>query len=309
MFGKDADEYFHAWAVAAFIGEVAAAGKAEYPLPLYANAALRDPVTPGPAGSYESGGPTDNVLPIWKAAAPALDILAPDIYMNDYAKVHKLLELYGRPDNPLFIPEISNAPEYARFFFMALGQQAIGFAPFGIDYTGYVNFPLGAKKWNDEALAPFAMNYRLVGPMMRELAQWSFDGKVRGVAENKATPAQTLELGAWKVTVSYGLPQFGFGDKPPGQPRAHRPRADRPARRRRVPGRRLSCRVDFQISGATAAAPSSSAAKQRQYLRVEEGSYDKGKFKPLRIWNGDQTDWGLNFTSAPQVLRVTLGTY
>jgi hypothetical protein len=29
----------------------------------------------------------------------------------------------------------------------------------------------------------------------------------------------------------------------------------------------------------------------------------------FHVWNGDQTDWGLNFTAAPQVLRVTLGTY
>src|SRR5215831_15969603 len=43
LFGKDADEFFHAWHVASFIGQVAAAGKAEYPLPLYVNAALRDP--------------------------------------------------------------------------------------------------------------------------------------------------------------------------------------------------------------------------------------------------------------------------
>jgi hypothetical protein len=33
------------------------------------------------------------------------------------------------------------------------------------------------------------------------------------------------------------------------------------------------------------------------------------QFKALRIWNGDQTDWGLNFASAPQVLRVRVGTY
>ena len=303
VFGKDADEYFHAWGVAAFIGEVAAAGKAEYALPLYANAALRDPIAPGPAGSYESGGPTDNVLPIWKAAAPALDILAPDIYMNDHAKVQRILELYGRPDNPLFISEISNAPEYARFFFMALGQQAIGFAPFGVDYTGYVNFPLGAKKWNDETLAPFAMNYRLVGPMMRELAQWGFDGKVKGIAEKKGTPSQTLELGAWKAIVSYGLPQFGFGDKPPGnaEPTGRALIVQLGDSEFLVTG--FHCRVDFQIGSAAA------SAKQRQYLRVEEGSYDKGKWKPLRIWNGDQTDWGLNFTSAPQILRVTVGTY
>ena len=46
-FGPDADEYFNAWSVARYVGQVAAAGKAIYPLPLYANAALRDPVASG----------------------------------------------------------------------------------------------------------------------------------------------------------------------------------------------------------------------------------------------------------------------
>ena len=62
------------------------------------------------------------------------------------------------------------------------------------------------------------------------------------------------------------------------------------------------CRVDFHISDTP-------PRKQRQFLRVEEGAYEDGVFKPIRIWNGDQTDWGLNFTSAPQVLRVSLATY
>jgi len=301
VFGKDADEYFHAWAVARDVGEVAAAGKAEYPLPLYANAALRDPFSAAP-GSYESGGPTDNVLPIWKAAAPAIDILAPDIYMDDHAKVQKVLELYGRADNPLFVPEISNASAYARFFFLALGQQAIGFSPFGIDYTGAVNFPLGAKRLSEETLAPFAMNFRLVGPMMRELAQLAFDDKVRAVAEKKGTPVQALEIGAWKVDVRYGLSQFGFGNNPPGnaEPVGRALIAQLGDDEFLVAG--FHCRVDFQPGGAA-------AAKQREYLRVEEGSYENGKWKPLRIWNGDQTDWGLNFTSAVQVLRVKVGTY
>jgi len=304
LFGKDADEYFHAWAVARYVGAVAAAGKAEYALPLYVNAALRDPLAPGPAGSYESGGPTDNVLPIWKVAAPAIDVIAPDIYMDDYAKVEKVLELYRRPDNALFVPEISNAPGYARFFFLALGGGAFGFSPFGIDYTGYVNFPLGAKKLTEEALAPFAMNYRLVAPMMRQLAQLGFDGKVKAVAEKKGVPAQTVELGGrWKAGVIYGVPQFGFGDHPPGNPE--------PVGRALIAQlgddeflvAGFHCRVDFQPSGLAA------AGRQREYVRVEEGSYENGAFKPLRIWNGDQTDWGLNFTSAPQILRVKLGTY
>lgn len=301
-FGKNADEFFHAWAVARYVGEVAAAGKAEYPLPLYANAALRDPIAPGPTVNWESGGPTDDVLPIWKAAAPALDLLAPDIYMDDYAKVDKVMELYRRPDNPLLIPEISNAAAYARFFFLALGHEALGFSPFGIDFTKYANFPLGARKMNEEALAPFTLNYQLVGPMMRELAQLGFEGKVHGVAEKKGTPAQSLEIGAWKVNVSYGLPQFGFGNNPPGnaEPVGGAFVAQLADNQFLVAG--FHCRLDFQT---TAAAPK----KQRDYVRVEEGTYDKGKFKFRRLWNGDQTDWGLNFSSDPVVLRVTLGTY
>jgi len=298
-FGKDADELFHAWAVARFIGEVAAAGKAEYALPLYVNAALRDPISPGPPGSYESGGPTDNVLGIWKAAAPAVDILAPDIYMNDDAKVQKVLEVYRRPDNALFVPEISNASEYARSFFSALGNQAIGFSPFGIDHTGFVNYPLGAKKVNEESLTPFALNYQLVEPAAREIARLNWEGKVKAVAERKGEAKRSMDFGAWRAEVSYGVEQFGFGNNPPGNPEPVGGAlvAQLAADEFLVAG--LHCRVDFQ---------SGTSGKQRSYLRVEEGRYERGQFKASRIWNGDQTDWGLNLTSMPQVLRVKLYT-
>jgi beta-galactosidase GanA len=295
VFGADADEFFHAWSVAHFIGQVAAAGKAEYPLPLYVNAALRDPLHPGPPGSYESGGPTDNVLPIWKVAAPALDVLAPDIYQDDPARYLKALELYRRPDNPLFVPETGDSPASARFFFAALGHGAIGYAPFGIDYTGYSNAPLGAARLDEESLAPFALNYKLIGPVMREIARLNFEGKLQTAVEEKNEHSQTLAFGAWKAVVSYGLPQFGFGNNPRGnaEPIGRALVAQLADNQFLVAG--LFCRVDFQLSDA-------SSGKQREYLRVEDG-------KSIRIWNGDQTDWGLNFTAAPQVLRVTLGTY
>ena len=77
VFGEEADSFFHTWAVASYIDQEAAAGKAEYPLPMYVNAALRDPFSPGKQGSSESGGPTDDVLAIWKAIAPHVDVLAP----------------------------------------------------------------------------------------------------------------------------------------------------------------------------------------------------------------------------------------
>src|ERR1035438_1799386 len=51
VFGPEADVDFHAWTIARYVGQVAAAGKAAYPLPLYVNAALRDPLKGAP-GSY-----------------------------------------------------------------------------------------------------------------------------------------------------------------------------------------------------------------------------------------------------------------
>jgi hypothetical protein len=300
-FGEDADEFFHAWAVARYVGRVAAAGKSVYPLPLYTNAALRDPLNPGRPPRYESGGPTDNVIAIWKASAPALDLVAPDIYMSDGARYLKILELYGRPDNALFVPETGLGAAYAPFFFAALGRGAIGFSPFGVDYTGHVNSPVGAARVTKELLGPFALNYRLVSPMNREIARLAFEGKLRSVVEEKDTPSKTIELGAWRATVSYGLGHFGPGDRPPGnpEPMGRAMVAELGGAEFLVAG--FFCRVDFQ--------PREPSSKQRQYLRVEEGAYDGGTFRPLRIWNGDQTDWGLNFSSVPQVLRVSVGTF
>jgi beta-galactosidase GanA len=299
VFGKDADEFFHAWSVASFIEQVAAAGKREYPLPMYANAALRDPFKPGPPGSYASGGPTDNVLQIWKAAAPSLDLLAPDIYLPQYAKYLKVLDSYRRADNPLFIAETGNAPEYARYFFTALGHGAIGFSPFGMDFTGYSNYPLGAPRVDRETVEPFALNYRLAAPMMRELAALAFRGKLHGVAEEPGQGSQRVSLTKWQATVAYGLPQFfGMNTTPPGNPQP-------------VGGALIGelgpdeflvtgyhCRVSFELRD-----------RKMQYARVEEGYYEAGEWKFVRLWNGDQIDWGLNFTSVPQVLRVRLATY
>jgi len=301
-FGEDAEEFFQAWSVAHYIEQVAAAGKAAYPLPLYVNVALRDPLNPGRPPSYESGGATDNVIPLWKVAAPSLDLLAPDIYLGEGAQILKVLDLYHRPDNPLLVPEFLNKPEDARYFFSALGHQAIGFAPFGTDYSGYSNAPLGGPAATEESLAPFALNYRLIAPIDREIARLNFEGKLQAVAEEKGQPSQSLNFGTWEATVSYGLGQFGPGDHPPGnsEPIGRAMVAELGGNQFLVTG--FFCRVDFHVAGAK-------SGKRREFLRVEEGTYESGVFRAIRIWNGDQTDYGLNFTSVPQVLRVSLASY
>jgi len=46
-----------------------------------------------------------------------------------------------------------------------------------------------------------------------------------------------------------------------------------------------------------------------QWLSVEEGTFEDGAWRMRRRWNGDQSDYGLNFTAEPVLLRVRLGTY
>ena len=44
--------------------------------------------------------------------------------------------------------------------------------------------------------------------------------------------------------------------------------------------------------------------------RAEQGHFDvKGQWQMERVWNGDQTDWGLNFPEEPVVLKVRMGKY
>ena len=63
-----------------------------------------------------------------------------------------------------------------------------------MDYTGYANAPLGATRLNQESLDPFALNYRLIGPMVREIARLNFEGKLQAVVEEKGKPSQTLAV-------------------------------------------------------------------------------------------------------------------
>jgi hypothetical protein len=317
-FGSEAEVNFHAWAVAKYVGQVAAAGKTAYPLPMYVNAALRDPLKPGAPGSYESGGPTDNVLPIWKVTAPAIDILAPDIYQNNPVAYLKELELYHRDDNALFIPETGGAAN-ARFLFSALGLGAIGFSPFGMDYTRGHDTGPGSRQ-QDEFEA-FAMNYRLIGPMQREIAHLNFEGKLQAVAEEQGKPTQTLPFGDWNAVISYGARRDGQGAgnaTPTGRALVARLKGNQFL----VTG--FFCRVDFRPAGTeeqrkagnivdgTGQTPSAQIDgkwQHRQFLKVEEGTFENGVFKFQRIWNGDETDWGLNFGGEPVVLRVSVATY
>jgi beta-galactosidase GanA len=110
--------------------------------------------------AWPSGGPVARVHDIWRAAAPALDLFAPDIYVQDFKGA---CNLYTRSGNPLFFPE---ARDVAGNLLWALGKHAaMGVSPFGIEdlsVDGQV-----------------AQSYKLLREMLPQLAEWQAGGGQR----------------------------------------------------------------------------------------------------------------------------------
>ncbi|KAK8210090.1 hypothetical protein M8818_003577 [Zalaria obscura] len=139
--GKRTDELFMAYHYSLYVERVAAAGKSEYPLPLYTNvwmnsaesesASATEAGGGGTPGEYPSGGAVSNVLDVWQHFAPSLDFISPDIYLNNYWNA---CADYRHRDQPLFIPEQRRDEYGARRIWVAYGSfQALGASPFGID--------------------------------------------------------------------------------------------------------------------------------------------------------------------------------
>lgn len=128
-FPDQAEESFMAYHFANAIERITARARAEYPLPCYANAWLRQ--FPWYPGSYPIGGPVASVHRMWRLVAPSLFCLAPDIYVPYAVQV---MEEYAADGNPLFIPEIRKDIVTASYAFYAfLHHHAIGYSPFGIE--------------------------------------------------------------------------------------------------------------------------------------------------------------------------------
>jgi hypothetical protein len=291
VFGADANETFAAYSVARYINEVASAGKAEFPLPMYVNVWLKQPGDSVPGLNYPSGGPTYK----WKATASAIDMIGPDIYLDDSDLYRMALKAYHRPDNAMWIPETGGNDIDAHYFFYALGEGAIGFSPFGMDRTGWTYK-------SDEGPALHAENFALIGPMNREIARLNFEGRVKTAVEEERQFQTELDFGNWRATVSFGFPQYDGGRKPAGTKDHH--------------GRALVAQLsgnEFLVTGIDARIefhlPPGTTGQHLQFLRVEEGAYENESWKFLRLWNGDQTDFGLNFTHQGKVVHVRLGLY
>jgi Domain of unknown function (DUF5597)/Beta-galactosidase len=287
VFGSDAraDEVFMAYYIARFIGDVAKAGKAELKIPMYANAWLGPQPGQDVPGQWPSGGPIAGVLDVYHAAAPSLDFLSPDIYVEDFKGT---CALYTRADNPLFIPE---ARDQVGNLFWALGNDAaLGWSPFGVEDL------------NPEGQV--AQAYKLLSGFLPQLADWQAAGKVRSLLVLDGEKPQPVSLGGYKITLS--RPRM---PRPAGAGAGTSEAGQNPARASELPGavslysramlndaRPFALVVNtapngFLFIGANGDPTfevDSPEASRVTVLSRDEGRYENGKWVPGRRLNGDE---------------------
>lgn len=204
IFGKGphTDEVFMAWHFARYTEHVAAAGKREYPLPMFVNAAL---IRPGfLPGRYVSAGPLPHLLEVWRTGAPSIDFIAPDIYFPNFAE---WTGRYVRAGNPLFVPEARLSPQSPVDALYAIGRHdAIGYSPFAIEQAD-LSHPVAQGFELLRELAPIILEHQGMGSMTAVMPETAFDGTV----DETARQIQLRDLD-YTVTVRFA--------NPPGPPTA-----------------------------------------------------------------------------------------
>lgn len=274
VFGIDkaANEVFMAWGFARYVERVAKAGLAEYRLPMYANAWLGPQANAPEPGDYPSGGPVARMMDVWKAGAPSLAFLSPDIYIDDFAGT---LADFHRPDNPIFVPE---AKADAGNAFVALGRfSAIGFSPFGIEDVA-----------DDHDLFKA---YALLDTMLPQIALAQQQGGIGGF--KIATGGQEqISLGRYRITVTgprstVGAFGAGTGTAAPEKSEGYGLIIQESEDQFLVVGRAIS--VNF-------AAPN----ERVEVDFAQEGTFVKGQWTPGRTLNGDER----YFLFPPESLRI-----
>lgn len=292
VFGVDGPEAFNAYHIASYINDIAAAGRTVYNLPMYANVWIRENAFQRP-GEYPSGGPTTNMIDMWKAAAPQIDLLALDVYHGNPKIFNELCDHYDRPDNALFVPEMGNGPNFARFQFYAIGNyNAIGVAPYGIDPFHVDPHDKRDREQLDGRFDGIARNYRLLSGAIHPITQLQGTGKLVAVGEEEGMSEQLVRLDGYDVLFRYGFPTY----------------KDRSQRTGRAligqlgPDEFLLIGFDAKFQFRPTYGSGYNAA---EYVLVEQGHYEKDQWVRERIWNGD----ALYHATLPQdgaILKIKL---
>ena len=154
---------------------------------MYVNAWIKQPgMGWGYPGKYPSGGPIPHTLDIWRAVAPSVDFIAPDIYVPRNEAMYTM-EQYRSSGNPLFIPEYKHGGEAALMAFWAYGQQdAISFSPFAID------------DWNPDN-DPITKTYAVLAQVQDLILQHQGKGTMAGIYVDSTSRVQEVDIDGYQV--------------------------------------------------------------------------------------------------------------
>lgn len=185
VFGENpySKEFFMAWQYASYINYVAEEGKAEHPLPMFVNAWIVQKPDDLP-GVYPNGGPVSRVMDIYNAAAPAIDIVSPDIYLPNFKEI---VAMYHRTDNPLLVPE--STLDAGRAFYSFATHNAICYSPFAIE-DGVNDFL-------------FKQSYAVLHEISHLITQYQGTGKMTGILKEGYEREEIIRFGEYRLRVEY----------------------------------------------------------------------------------------------------------
>lgn len=166
--GDYGKQIFMTWSFASYLNEIAKAGKEEYNIPMFANCWMGGP--DANHANYPNGGPRQCVIDIYKAAAPCLDWVSPDMYNINFESV---FGDYTREDNPLFIPEIST------------GSTPPAYLAFG-EYNAQCYAPFGFEQVHNNK--QFVGEYETLGEILPLISEYQGTGKMHGFIRTRNDP-------------------------------------------------------------------------------------------------------------------------
>lgn len=191
------DEFFMAWNYARYVNAVAEAGKSAYDIPMYVNGWEQQPNEAWP-GTFPSGGPLPEVHDIWRAGAPGIDILAPDLYLPYFDVI---CERWTQNGDPLFIPESETS---AANVIIAVGRyNAIGYSPFGVD---------GGRPIPPD----FASTYEMLNEMAPMILAHQGTDTMTAVRMVQGDAPKQIKLGNYTLTFTYTGRITRLGPQPKG---------------------------------------------------------------------------------------------
>jgi beta-galactosidase GanA len=297
--GTSTAELFMAWSYGTYVDAVASAGLKEYALPLYANAAL---IRPGyQPGQYPSAGPLPHLIDVWRAAAPSLSFISPDIYFPNFTE---WADRYVRSGNPLFIPEALRSTDAAVNNLYAFGAcGGFGFSPFGIESI------------EEPAAGLLRASNDLIRQLTPLIVANEGNGRMTALLPPIADPTRPLQVpfGGIVLNVSYErLESPGLADGVINEA------GDKSATRKPLPAGAIVIQLgpdELLIGGIGVTVTFSSPTPGDPLIGIldcAEGRYENGQWHHLRWLNGDQTHQGRHVRLEPghfALQRVRLYRY